>query len=272
MIEQGFPRPDIAIVTITKDDPEGIKATLESVRQQDFSAYEHVVVDGGSRTDVAEWLAAWRDFEVSRHRLVADPPAGIYPAMNAGIRATSAPLVVTLNGGDTMTPGTLRRVSEHYKAHGWRWAMGGVEGVDPDGRRLGEYTFSPYSLRLFRAGLRTIPHPAAYVTRSLYDEVGLYREDLGNIADQEFFLRATHVAEPAHLPGILASFQTGGVSSSEGFIGREMGWHKVRLTSGRAFGGHAATDLVVTALLLARLFPIRAVGKIRRGVLRRGRL
>lgn len=264
-------RAEVAVVTITKDDPAGIEATLASVGQQDFSAYEHVVVDGGSSTEVAERLAAWRRTGEGRHLLVDDPPPGIYAAMNAGIRGTSAPVVVVLNGGDTMTPGALRRVSDHHQRHAWRWAMGGVEGRDPDGHRLGEYTFDPYSAPLFRAGLRTVPHPAAYVTRDLYDEVGLYREDLGNIADQEFFLRVARVAEPARLPGILASFQTGGVSSQEGFFGRELAWHKVRLASGTAFGGHAAPDLVVTAALLARLFPIRVVGKLRKIALRGAR-
>ena len=257
-------KPEIAIVTITKDDPAGIKRTIASVERQDFSQYEHVVVDGGSRTDVADWLASWRDSDAQRHILIENPPEGIYPAMNAGIQSTIAPIIVVLNGGDQLRLGTLRLVSDQHKLHGWRWAYGGIEGRAPDGRLLGEHTFTPFSKRIFRTGLEVIPHPSAYVTRDFYDEIGLYRDDLGTGADQEFFLRASIVAEPGQIPGILAIFETGGVSSQTGPIDREISWHQMRLASGTAFGGHSATDLAVTALLLGRQFLVWIVGKIRK--------
>jgi glycosyltransferase involved in cell wall biosynthesis len=257
-------KPEIAIITITKDDPTGIKKTVASVEQQDFSPYEHVVVDGGSSADVAGWLKSWHDGDPQTHVLVQNPPPGIYPAMNAGIQSTSAPMILVLNGGDQLLPGALRSVSDDYKLHGWRWAYGDTEVRDPSGRLMGHETFTPFSRSTFRAGLNYIPHQSAYVTRNLYEEVGLYREDLGIGADQEFFLRASLVAEPAQLPRILAIFETGGVSSQEGLISREISWHRMRLASNTAFGSHPATELAATAMLIARQFLIRAVRKIRK--------
>src|SRR3954452_10238353 len=94
--------PVIAVVTITKDDPTGIRKTLRSLQDQDYTAYEHVVLDGGSPDSTVAELRAWHEADPARHLLVPDPPAGIYPAMNAGIRATTAPLVLILNGGDEL--------------------------------------------------------------------------------------------------------------------------------------------------------------------------
>ena len=256
--------PEIAVVTITKDDPGGIRKTVASVEQQDVDRYQHVVVNGGSGADVAEWLIGWRDAMPDRRILLADPPKGIYPSMNAGIEATSAPLVLVLNGGDELATGALRRVRDHYRQHGWRWAYGGVQGRDREGRLQDEYTFAPFSRRALRAGLKPIPHQAAYVTRALYREVGLYREDLGTAADQEFFLRVSRLAEPGLIPGILAVVETWGLSGEETFLGREISWHRLRLASGTAFGGRSATDLGMTGLLLARLFLIRVGPKVGR--------
>jgi glycosyltransferase involved in cell wall biosynthesis len=253
----------ISIVTITKDDPVGIRKTVVSVAQQDFSQYEHVVVNGGSSDEVAEFLTLWRDGAPNRRILLDDPPAGIYPSMNAGIMRTTAPVVLVLNGGDELTPGALRRVGEHYELHRWRWAYGGLQGRDWEGRLQGEYNFSPFSRRILRAGLKPIPHQAAYVTRDLYHQIGLYRDDLGSAADQEFFLRASGVADPRQIPGILAVVETWGLSTEETFLGREFSWHRLRLASGTAFGGRVAPDLVVTVGLLARLFLIRLVPKLR---------
>lgn len=255
--------PEVAVVTITKDDPGGIRKTVTSVEQQNFSRYQHVVVNGGSAPVVAEWLAGWRDGMPGRRTVITDPPKGIYPSMNAGIESTTAPLVLVLNGGDELVPGALRRVSDHHRVHGWRWAYGGVQGRDREGRLQDEYTFAPFSRRALRAGLKPIPHQAAYVTRALYEDAGLYREDLGTAADQEFFLRVSRLAEPVLIPGILAVVETWGLSGEETFFGREIGWHNLRLASGTAFGGRSGTDLVVTGLLLARLFGIRIVPKVR---------
>ena len=262
--EPTLTRAEISIVTITKDDAAGIRKTIASVEQQDFSSYEHVVVDGGSSAGIAEWLASWRGAARSQRILVDDPPPGIYPAMNTGIECTTAPIILVLNGGDELAPGALRLVSEHHKLHRWRWAYGGVQGKDQQGRLRDKQTFERFSPRVFRAGLQPVPHQAAYVARSLYTEVGLYREDLGTAADQEFFLRAHRYSEPVIIPDVLAIVETWGVSTQETFIGREITWHRLRSASRTSFGGREATDLVVTIVLLGRLFFIRIIPKIRR--------
>jgi hypothetical protein len=184
--------------------------------------------------------------------------------MNTGIRHSSAPMILILNGGDQLLPGALRSVTDNYKSQGWRWAYGSTEVRDPDGRLVGHETFTPFSGRVFRAGLNYVPHQSAYVTRELYDDLGLYREDLGIGADQEFFLRASLAAEPGQLPEILAVFETGGVSSHEGLISREISWHHMRVASKTAFGGHPATELAATAMLIARQFFFRTVRKVRK--------
>jgi glycosyltransferase involved in cell wall biosynthesis len=257
-------RPQLAIVTITKNDPLGIRRTLASVAAQDCVDYEHVVVDGGSDPDVIDWLRKWESEQPGRRHLVTDPPSGIYPSMNEGIRQTSAPLILILNGGDEMTPGTLDRVVRHHVEHRWRWAYGGILARDAEGRMLGRYVFDPFRMPRFRAGWDVIPHPAAYVTRELHEEVGLYREDVGTSADQEFLLRAATVARPANIPGILAAFWLGGVSGQDGMVSRELAWHRLRCTSGTAFGGHVTTDAVATVGVLGLQVARWGIAKIRR--------
>jgi glycosyltransferase involved in cell wall biosynthesis len=257
-------RPHLAIVTITKDDPVGIRRTLASVAVQNSIEYEHVVVDGGSGPEVVEWLRTWEAEQPGRHRLVTDPPPGIFPSMNEGIHRSSAPLILQLMGGDELTPGALDRVIAHHKRHGWRWGYGGLGARDPDGRWLGNYVFDPFRMVLFRAGWNVIPHPAAYVTREFHDEVGLYREDVGTSADQQFFLRAAAVARPANIPGILATFWLGGVSGERGLVSREVAWHRDRCSSGTAFGGHVTTDAVATAGVIGLQAGRWALAKIRR--------
>lgn len=257
-------RPTVSIVTITLNDPVGIRRTVASVQAQDSNDHEHVVVDGGSGSEVVDWLREWEAADPERRRLVTDPPPGIFPSMNVGIRESSAPLVLQLMGGDELTPGAIHRVVAHHAAHDWPWAYGGIAVRDTDGRPVGTYAFDPFRMLRFRAGLDNIPHPAAYVTRRLHDEIGLYREDVGNSADQEFFLRAAATTRPANIPGMLAVFHLGGVSGRSGFVARERAWHRHRCSSGTAFGGSVAVDAVVAAGLVGVQLAKWAEGRIRR--------
>lgn len=258
------PTPRLAVVTITKDDPAGIRRTLASVPVTDGVDHEHVVVDGGSDPDVAEELRAWRAQRPDRRLVVSDPPRGIYPSMNAGIRRTSAPLVVILNGGDELMPGALERVAASHAEHGWRWAYGGLVARDAEGRMLGNYVVDPFRRSRFRMALDVVPHPSSCVTRELYDEIGLYREDVGPSADQEFFLRAARVARPVTIPGLLATFRLGGVSGTEGLVAREVTWHRLRCTAGTPLGGSAPADAVATAGLVGLRIGLWAAAKVRR--------
>ena len=258
------PTPLLAVVTITKDDPVGIRRTLASVPSGDGVDLEHVVVDGGSDPEVADLLRTWQAQRPGRRRLVTDPPRGIYPSMNEGIRQTSAPLVLVLNGGDELVPGAIERVVADHAAHGWGWAYGGLVARDAEGRLLGNYVHGSFRRTRFRMGLDVVPHPASCVTRELYDEIGLYREDLGPSSDQEFFLRAATVSRPATIPGLLAVFWLGGVSGTEGLVGREVTWHRLRCAAGTPLGGGRTADVVVTGGLIALRIGLWAAAKVRR--------
>lgn len=263
------PAPRLAVVTITKDDPAGIRRTLASVPAGDgvdteHVDIEHVVVDGGSDPEVAELLRAWQAARPGRRHLVTDPPRGIYPSMNAGIRRTTAPLVMLVNGGDELAPGAVERVVDSHAEHGWRWAYGGLIARDADGRLLGNYVVGPFRRTRFRMGLDVVPHPASCVTRALYDEIGLYREDLGPSSDQEFFLRAATVAPGTTIPGLLATFRLGGVSGTEGLVAREVTWHRLRCAGGTPLGGSRATDAVATGGLIGLRVGLWALAKLRR--------
>lgn len=258
------PASAVAIVTITLDDPVGIRRTVASVAAQDSTSYEHVVVDGGSGPEVTGWLRDWESALPERRRLVTDPPPGIYPSMNTGVRQSSAPLVLILNGGDELLPGAVDRVVAHHAEHRWRWAYGGLAVRDADDRELGSYVFDPFRMTSFRAGWQVVPHPATFVTRDLHDEIGLYREDIGSSADQELLLRAAAASPPANIPGLCSVFGLGGVSGRGGLVAREQAWHRNRCTSGTAFGGTAATDAVVTVGVLGLQLTRQVIAKLRR--------
>src|SRR6187549_3141778 len=91
-------RPLISVVTVVKNDRAGLTATLESVRTQRFTDFEHVIVDGAS-TDGGVEVA--RAHPAPNARLVSEPDAGISDAFNKGLRLSTGTWLNFLNAGDT---------------------------------------------------------------------------------------------------------------------------------------------------------------------------
>jgi glycosyltransferase involved in cell wall biosynthesis len=89
----------ISVVTVTYNDVESLRRTLDSVVAQRWAGIEQIVVDGGS-TDGTAALLAKRDREIAAWR--SEPDKGIYDAMNKGLSLASGEYVLFLNSGDTL--------------------------------------------------------------------------------------------------------------------------------------------------------------------------
>jgi glycosyltransferase involved in cell wall biosynthesis len=204
------PAPRFAVITITYNNLGGLQQTWASVAAQTLGDFEWVVVDGGSTDGTVEWLEALDDARVSWK---SGPDGGIYPAMNKGIDRATGDIMIFMNAGDVFSNAhVLERFSASQQHLGWRWAYGVMRYVDDAGEVLGLH-FSPrFTINDLRLGLRFIGHQAAFFTRELVHEVGHYREEFGFAGDQEFMLRAAHVAPPAPVAELVGDFLMGGVS------------------------------------------------------------
>lgn len=89
--------PYFSIVSIVRNDQEGIERTARSVVAQTFKSYEWIVIDGASTDGTIDVIERYRD-DVST--FVSERDGGIYDAMNKGLRRARGTYVIFLNGGD----------------------------------------------------------------------------------------------------------------------------------------------------------------------------
>lgn len=101
----------LSIITVNLNQADGLAKTLDSVREQSFRDFEHIVVDGGSTDGSLEVIRARAD---GLAFWASEPDAGIYAAMNKGLRRAQGEYVYLLNSGDRLySPDTLERVFAH---------------------------------------------------------------------------------------------------------------------------------------------------------------
>ena len=141
-----------SIITISYQNCDGLRATVESVARQTFRDFEHIVVDGGSTDGSADWLA-----ENFTGDWTSEKDNGRYDAMNKGAeRATGEYLWFLHSGdifGDVTTGGSADKVllrgglvggdvelgagNDTFRASAGAEVLGFIRGQDDNDRILG---------------------------------------------------------------------------------------------------------------------------------------
>jgi putative colanic acid biosynthesis glycosyltransferase len=125
----------LAVVTVVRNDLDGLRLTHASLRSQTCRAFSWVVVDGASTDGTADYL--------SRHHgeifwWCSQPDGGIFDAMNRGLAAVRGKYLLFLNAGDTLPgPDTLAYALARAEEAGWPdLVYADAWERTPDGRAL----------------------------------------------------------------------------------------------------------------------------------------
>lgn len=87
----------ISIITPSYNAGKYIERAIQSVLQQDYRNWEHIIVDGGSTDDTLEILNRYQHL-----RSISEPDKGIYDAMNKGINLARGEWIFFLGSDDQL--------------------------------------------------------------------------------------------------------------------------------------------------------------------------
>jgi len=194
--------PKFSIVTITKDNEAGLRATFQSVASQSDQNFELIVIDGHSCDGTKELV---QEFKAIVTRFEEDSGAGIYAAMNQGVASCRGDWVIFMNSGDIFSDD---KVLERFEAPP-KSVIAFGKTRKPDG--------SPHTEFLGWENIwKRMPfcHQAAFVRRSLLLDHP-FNERYNIAADFEFVLWAHSEACVFHqLDYNVAQIEEGGISDT----------------------------------------------------------
>ena len=173
-------KPIITLITINYNNANGLKKTIESVKNLICRDYEYIVVDGASTDGSLDIINGNSNFIT---KIITEKDNGIYDAINKGIRLAEGSLIGLVHSGDTILPDALTGLKELHEAHPDSILYGALKTS-----RNGVFD----SIWGWNADLlprQMIPHLAAFVPKQIYDEYGYYDLDYKIAADYECFLR-----------------------------------------------------------------------------------
>ena len=198
--------PKISIVTPTFNGMATLRETIESVLQQDYTNWEHIVIDGGSTDGTVDLLRSYPHLQ-----WVSEKDPGHYHAMNKGIERASGDIVAILNGDDYYRPDALSKVASAFVEHpDWDALFCDVIFVDGEGQEIFRREEARYDYDVLRFGnVGYVIHPTLFVKKAVHDRIGLYRYDKYlNCCDGELILRLGQKGcRVGHVPDWLVNYR-----------------------------------------------------------------
>jgi glycosyltransferase involved in cell wall biosynthesis len=220
------PALSFSIVTPSFNQGTFIGEALLSVKNQNCSRLEHLVIDGGSSDETTATLSHYSDEERWGHlHWVSEPDGGQSDALNKGFARAQGDIVGWLNSDDRYRPGCFERVSEAFHRHLEADVVyGDYTWIDEAGRVAQvrrEIEFSHFVLLYHR--VLYIPTTATFFRRRVFEEGNRLDNRLHYALDFEFFMRlAIGGYRFRHLPGVLADFRMHGASKTGSMSHRQL--------------------------------------------------
>lgn len=246
---RGGATPTVSVIIPAYNAARFLPAALASVLAEAGPDVEVLVVDDGSTDETSEVLAGY----APGVRSLRIPNGGPGRARNAGLAATSGPLVAFLDADDRWVAGSLARRRARLEADARvALAHGLVRYVDADDRPM---AFDPLAYRACRGQRREgwalrslfwhnfIHTSTVLVRRAAIEAVGEFDERRGVIEDYDLWLRIAARWPIAFVPDLVAVYRCHAGSLGRGSRTRTYLGQIPALEGALARGGLARTPL-----------------------------
>ena len=194
--------PLVSVVTPSLGQGSFIARCLASVRDQDYPHVEHIVVDGGSTDGTLDVLR--RHEGTYDLRWLSEPDAGMYDAVNKGLRLARGDVLAYLNADDAWFPWTARTAVEGLTAAEHPLVVYGDAIHEDASTGTSRIVFHPPFEEGYLRRTGFLCQPAVVWRRELAELVGEFDESYAHVADVDYWLLAATVGRIVKLDEVLA--------------------------------------------------------------------
>ncbi len=127
--------PQVSIITPCYNASRYISQTIESVLAQDYTDWEMIIVNDGSKDDSAEIVERYAALD-SRIRLIRQPNGGSANARNHGIREAKGRYIALLDADDLWEPCFLSYQLDFMKKHNAVCVFSSYKRINEDSEEI----------------------------------------------------------------------------------------------------------------------------------------
>lgn len=167
----------LSIITVTYNAASELEETINSLKDQSYSNYEYIVVDGLSTDKTLDVIKKNSDFITT---FVSEPDSGIYDAMNKGIKLATGDYVLLLNAGEVLLPHALNSIQDELVENAINY-MDFIVDKNNSSKKISASDNLYFGMKMC--------HQAILVHKNVYERIGEYDLYYALAADYDFLLR-----------------------------------------------------------------------------------
>jgi len=207
----------ITIITVCFNSEKTIIDTLESMYQQSLQDYEYIIIDGKSTDKTLEIIKNYQSKFRDRLRVISEPDKGLYDAMNKGIQLSSGDIIGILNSDDWYENNALEIVRDFFGNSETDILAGKMKLVTYDKKFIRICKNKEICANIYKS--MPVNHPATFVKRDVYKEIGLFDISYKLSADYDFVYRAyVNNKKFDYCEEVLSNMRLGGKTSGMGGV------------------------------------------------------
>lgn len=200
----------ISIITVSYNEENTIEKTILSVLNQTYNNVEYIIIDGNSTDNTTSII---KKYQKKIDVVISEKDNGIFDAQNKGIKISSGDYLFFLNAGDYIQNNqTIERiVSQKLNKD---IVYGDIVFELNSGKKYRKN--SPDKIRNLNMFVESVPHPAIFFNKEIFEKYGYYDTKYQISADYDFILKAIFGLKLSykHIRVPIAVFNLRGISST----------------------------------------------------------
>lgn len=178
----------ISIITVTYNSENTLKDTLESVLNQTYQNYEHIIIDGMSKDNTMKIVKEYEEKYNGKLKYISEKDTGLYDAMNKGIKMATGDIIGILNSDDKYAnENVLQIIANKFKETNCDGTYANLIFMDEETmtkpKRIWKSAYGKLEDGWHPA------HPTLYLKKEVYDKIGLFNLKYRIVADYDFMIR-----------------------------------------------------------------------------------
>lgn len=206
--------PKISIVIPSFNKAKYIKATLQSIVNQNYPNLEVIIQDPGSSDGTLAIIAAYVKRFPTIFRLYIEKDDGQRDALNRGLMKSHSDIVTYINADDLYLPGALSTVGKYFLANpNTLWLVGGGCVIDKEGLEITKFItwYKNILLKLNVYNLLLITNylmqPSVFLAKKTWKKYGPFKGETKFVMEYALWLKIGRDSMPAILPQQLSAFR-----------------------------------------------------------------
>ena len=205
----------ISIITVCYNSEKTIRDTLESVKNQNSSQIEHLIIDGQSTDSTLSIVDEYKHKKI----VISESDKGIYDAMNKGIKLAQGEVIGFLNSDDFYANNKVISKLESIFCDNPTLDACYADLIYTDkidtSRTTRYWKSSKFTVGSFSKGWSP-PHPTFFVRKSVFKRFGSFDLNFGVASDVDLMIRFLEVnrIKVIYVPEIWVKMRRGGISNS----------------------------------------------------------